>query len=883
MTIQRIVVLICVNFLSLSVAFGQVVFTGVVTDRATGVAVSNVSITLHRSPASDMLSYGITDSKGRYSIAVDEVLDSVFVSYSCLGYAAQRFYVAINAGTKNVALTAEAISINEVSVKANKVWARRDTINYSVAGFVSKQDRTIGDVLKKLPGIDVAKNGVISYGGKPISAFYIEGMDSMDGKYSLATENISSDDVANVQIFENHQKIKVLENSTFSDRAALNLTLREGSKYKWVGNSRLGAGLPAELWDAKFFLMNISKKNQGINVLDGNNAGLNISKQLNTFTLEDLLNENSGSTNNADLFDTPSISIPLVNDERSLFNKTFLASTNNLWLLSKDWTFRFNVSCLKDRVTQKRMLVDSYFFPSDTTLVIVDGRSLASEQHSAEATFTLNANTSRFYFNNALKVTGRWNSSNLDGWGSRVSRQTYETPERSIQNDFRIIKRVGGVNVTFASFNRLSKLPQSLDVMQESSDTVFNGRLNYSRLVQRITHVKAVSNSSASFTLAWRRWYMENKIGVKLQHQEYTSGLAPELLADNMFANSWNYSCLRYSATPKLGFAGEKFHLELSLPLEVSSVSFNDKILNNTLRWNNTYFTPGLSLRYKVSPKFEVSSSAGVNKSIGDPLSLSSGYVMSSYRFLNRGHSVISEQKGQSYSMGIQYRNPVEALFLSASVSYMPSLSEVGHVQSIRGIYNINSAIQMNNSSDMWIATSRISKAIDFFKSTVSLAVSYNSFATCVLRDVVLVNYRSQSVSVVTRVNARPASWAELEYSGQMTMSQLRFNFTKNVRQPYLHQVYQQLSLGFIIWEKLQLRLLGEHFYNEMLVGNSPTVFFCDVGLRISLKRVEFTADWNNILNKRTYSYSSYGSLNSSSSSFEIRPTNVMVGATFKF
>ena len=49
-----------------------------------------------------------------------------------------------------------------------------------MSGFVSKQDRTIEDVIKKLPGIDVAKNGVIYYAGKPISALYIEGMNSME-------------------------------------------------------------------------------------------------------------------------------------------------------------------------------------------------------------------------------------------------------------------------------------------------------------------------------------------------------------------------------------------------------------------------------------------------------------------------------------------------------------------------------------------------------------------------------------------------------------------------------------------------------------------------------------------------------------------------------
>ncbi len=857
--------------------------TGVVTDRYTSEAVGNASITLHHKLGGDMLAYGITNSKGQYNIILEGALDSVFVSVSCLGYASQQFYLASRSITKNIALSPEAISINEVSVKADKIWAKRDTINYSVAGFASKQDRTIGDVLKKLPGIDVDKNGAISYGGKAINAFYIEGMNSMDGKYTLATENIPADAVANVQIFENHQKVKMLENSSFSDQAALNLTLREASKYRWIGNARMGAGLPVELWDAKLFLMNISKRNQGVNVFEGNNAGRNIGKQLQTFTIEDMLNENNSSLNNQDLFDVPTISIPMVNDERSLFNKSFLASTNNLWMLGKDWTFRLNINYLKDRVTQNSKVVDTYLFPNDSALVIVDGRSLASEMQTIEATFTLNANTTRFYFNNALKLSGNWSSSVLDGWGSRVNMQKFKTPERAIQNDFRLIKRVGGVNVTFASFNRLSKLPQSLEIRQESFDTVFNGRLNHSLLVQDITHLSLISNSSASFTLMKGKWYLENKLGYKLQYQEYTSGLTPRTPVDGGFSNKWDWTSMRYQATPKLGRSGEKLLIELSLPMSVNMVSFRDNILDQNIYHNKFFFTPELSLRYKISTRLEVSSRVGVDQSIGDPLSMSSGYVLSSYRYINRGHSIITERKSQSYTLGFQYRNPVEALFLSASVYYAPSLSEVGHVQSIRGIYVVSSSVERSNSSNFWIATSRISKAIDLFKSTVALAFSYNSMATTILQNTNLVHYTTQSYTINPRVNARPTSWVDMEYNGQISMSQLQIDFSGNAKQPYLHQVYQQIMLGFTLRESLQVRLKGEHFYNEMLTGNSPSVFFFDMGFRLKLKHVELTADWSNILNKKAYAYSSYGSLNSSSSSYEIRPISIMVGASFKF
>jgi hypothetical protein len=64
-----------------------------------------------------------------------------------------------------------------------------DTTDYKVSDFSSPQDRVIGDVIKKLPGIDVAKDGKISYNGKSISGVYIGGDNLLDDKYNIATNS----------------------------------------------------------------------------------------------------------------------------------------------------------------------------------------------------------------------------------------------------------------------------------------------------------------------------------------------------------------------------------------------------------------------------------------------------------------------------------------------------------------------------------------------------------------------------------------------------------------------------------------------------------------------------------------------------------------------
>ncbi|MDE5568233.1 MAG: carboxypeptidase-like regulatory domain-containing protein, partial [Muribaculaceae bacterium] len=77
--------------------------------------------------------------------------------------------------------------LKEVTVKADRIREQGDTISYNVGSFAQEQDQSIGDVLNRMPGINVEKSGKIQYQGEDINKFYIEGSDLLGGKYGIAT------------------------------------------------------------------------------------------------------------------------------------------------------------------------------------------------------------------------------------------------------------------------------------------------------------------------------------------------------------------------------------------------------------------------------------------------------------------------------------------------------------------------------------------------------------------------------------------------------------------------------------------------------------------------------------------------------------------------
>lgn len=94
---------------------------------------------------------------------------------------------------------------------------------------MDETDRSIGDVLKKLPGVQVLSSGQILYQNKAISKFYVEGLDLLKGKYGIATQNIEAKNVASVQVLENHQPIKALKDMEIPEEAAINLKLKQSA------------------------------------------------------------------------------------------------------------------------------------------------------------------------------------------------------------------------------------------------------------------------------------------------------------------------------------------------------------------------------------------------------------------------------------------------------------------------------------------------------------------------------------------------------------------------------------------------------------------------------------------------------------------------------
>jgi hypothetical protein len=262
---------------------------GMVKD-TTGKAVPYATVSLKRSTA--VVAFTQTDNNGGFELQVPAgAKDSLKIEVRSFGYRAAAKNVASFDAPVDVTLSAAINELKEVVIKSNQPYLKTngDTLSYKVSEFAGAQDRTIGEVIKKLPGISVAVNGTISYNNKPISALYLDGDNLLDDKYSIATNSVPQGAVNMVQVLQNNQPIKVLQNKVPSEDVALNLTFKKGAKLHLMGQESIGAGLPGN-YDVNLNAMMFKDSYKAINYLAGNNTGYDVQ--------QDLVSHNQAEYNN---------------------------------------------------------------------------------------------------------------------------------------------------------------------------------------------------------------------------------------------------------------------------------------------------------------------------------------------------------------------------------------------------------------------------------------------------------------------------------------------------------------------------------------------------------------------------------------------------------
>ena len=149
----------------------------------------------------------------------------------------------LNLGVVKLEMDQQVLDAASVSATGNPVIIKKDTIEYNASSFKISDDNMLVDLLKKLPGIEVAEDGTITSNGETISKITIAGKTFFLDDPQLASQNIPAKLVEKVKVVK--KKSEQAEFTGIDDgeeETVIDLTVQRGMMNGLFGNAMAGGG-----------------------------------------------------------------------------------------------------------------------------------------------------------------------------------------------------------------------------------------------------------------------------------------------------------------------------------------------------------------------------------------------------------------------------------------------------------------------------------------------------------------------------------------------------------------------------------------------------------------------------------------------------------------
>lgn len=832
------------------------------------------TVTMHPIGSPSILAYTMTAEDGTFTLKYNSLPDSVTVTVSAMTIERQSKTVKSDATLVEFLVKEKTVELKEVIVKAPKIRQLGDTIHYDVASFLDETDRSIGDVLEKLPGVQVLSSGQILYQNKEISKFYIEGLDLLQGRYGLATQNVDASKVASVQILENHQPIKALKGMEIPENAAINLKLKKSAMGAFFATAQIGVGLPPVLLSNEAVGMRFTHSQQNMLVYKGDNTGRDISKELTSYY-------DHYANRSADLLSLVAPSPPSIREQHYLFNDAHLASLNDLRSLKKDLTLTTNINFLHDNQKSNSFSRQDIFLTSSDTLRIAEDMDARLLKRELEGSVTLEGNTDDYFLNNKLDIRSSWNTRNSNIAGSQPVAQYLRLPSLHIENDFDYLLRKDSRRRRIKANVAYTTRHHSLDV----SPVLFDELKNPDSLVRQdvsFDRFNASANISDHSDLG--RFSFGYSTGASFLHygmeSDLFTGALPTPVATDSLQNDISRTEAKLNFSPSFGYRPPSgFHLYLSLPLNYLFLERRDEVRKVNQSGRHLLVSPYLSVQYPFSTRLTLFSNISFSNNIGSVNEDYRGYILNTYRSMNRSDGLLSKNNRTSASVNFDYRNPFTTLFTSLRLYYGKIWRNMLYDIEYNGILSSSVGILHPHTSHDWGGGYSIGKSIDAVSSEVRFGIGYNSSRSITLYRGIISDYSSGSYSLSCGITTDIGRFMIIKYGTSYRHNQTRI---RDEGMKPVNYFTQDISTSLIPVKGLTLTASLNHYYNNMISSSARSSWFGNLGVRYRMKNMDWMLDWTNLFNTRQFVTYSYSDISSYCSVYGLRPAEVLLRVRFK-
>ncbi|OOQ61111.1 TonB-dependent receptor [Mucilaginibacter pedocola] len=144
-----------------------------------------------------------------------------------------------------IKLTVATNALSQVTITAAVVpiVIKEDTVEYKASAYPVRAGSPVEDLLKKLPGVSVDKDGNVTAHGKQVTKVRVNGKNYFSGDVQTATQNLPAEIVENVQVIDDYgDQANLTGIKTGDPEKILNITIQKGKRTGKFGQATVGAG-----------------------------------------------------------------------------------------------------------------------------------------------------------------------------------------------------------------------------------------------------------------------------------------------------------------------------------------------------------------------------------------------------------------------------------------------------------------------------------------------------------------------------------------------------------------------------------------------------------------------------------------------------------------
>ncbi len=898
------------------------IIKGVIKSKSGELLMGNVTgATISKTTPKDtsVICFALSDDKGNYTLTLPDATENYLLKASSFGFAPAVFWLENKNNISSVSfeLEPQELNIKEEATISKKIWAeeKEDTTTYNAKNFTNGTERTVEDLLRKIPGMAVDAKGNITINGKRVQTVLVEGEKMFGKNHKLITKNMPAGVIDQVQIIDNYEENPLLKSLTQTGEQVINLTVKKDKLIRPFGNVGFGAGI-TNRYEAQLSMFNVKKRSQVGIIGNMNNIGYdpiaetlsNLSESGNDFSASSLEDMQFQMAENK----------PFIQDlstERYTFNTARLLGANINYKTKKRLKIRSFGYKFSDYLSGGNITKQTFFTnaAAGQNITNTDSTGTFARPFSTVAQIVMD-----YKISDSLSIKAVTDiKNNINGENNVFSSQNINLSERILVNTnqntnfFRqqlfFTKRLNKKQALTLDLNYSTRFsPEKMAVGSVRYADFFAVNRDFNTLNQSVQQ----NGQEAKAVLRLRGIRKKEKynfgLGILIKEDRFLSNInlenkvldpvnpiifVPTNTFDNNFDNNITWKNTIFLGDFDYKFPLKKLNITISGNFQYFLTDFQNNLQNivpispnnerkNSFQTQRPIFNPNIFVVAKFRRMHSFSANFSQNQRTTSAQQLYDGFLLTDYRNFQNNEPLLNVTTSKTFGVGHRYSNMIDYIIISTNLSYTQNASPYSSRLRISNILNQQTLVAApNNGTQNYSAIINIEKLL--VPLSCKLKWSGSFFQSENINDFQGIRRKQISQNVNNTLTLFSIFKGVFNFDVGTTWGFGRFLLENdNNRQANApnHTLRSNASITLNFSKELNLVLSGEHFYwtNNK---NTNQVYFVDLKAYYRPKESVWSFDISgkNLLNRNLLTVTNFSNFFISEQTYVLQPRYVML------